>query len=447
MTADRVVGDRRVIRVHAWIILLTTVVTMGLAVLAVLAQPREYEAQAQVELLATPTRGAPIPPNMGTERQVALSGSVARDAASRMGIDLDVARAGLSASAVADTQVLLVTYTASSERRALRGAEAFTQSYTAARNARSKARTVAVISQPALLPAGTPVSTPLLLTSGLLAGLGLGTALAFLWDRASGRVRSSGELTRSGLPVLAAGLVLPDAGRIDTRLLRSGGAGHLVGRLATLTDHRRDGVRILVTSARDADADNAPGAAALTAAALAHAGRQVVLVDTGGRGSSLGELARGPSAADLGDAIAGRCSPAAATRPTAVPGLRVVASGSPRHRLPYDSDSLSLVLGQLAQHSIVVVAGPPLLTSAEAWLLLDQADVALVVAGLPSLRRRDADRVAEMLGSVGGTSAGWLVCASRRRGARRSRPAPERTPRQEPSVLDQPAGVGVPRRP
>ena len=71
---DRNPADRSLIRVHAWIIVLVTMITMGVAAAVVLSQPSEYEAEAEVELSATRTRGAPIPPNMATERRVALSG-------------------------------------------------------------------------------------------------------------------------------------------------------------------------------------------------------------------------------------------------------------------------------------------------------------------------------------------------------------------------------------
>lgn len=409
---DRTVHDRSLVLVHAWIIVLVTVIFVGAATAFVVSQPREYQAEAEVELFALPTRGAPIPPNLATERRVALSGSVARDAADRMDAGVGSAREGLSVVAVADADVLVLTYTAGSPGRAVRGVEAFTQSYVAARNERSRERSAEVITQPELLPRETPVSSSLILVAGLLLGAAVGIAGAFAWDRLSGRVRTAGELVRAGGRVLVTGLLPPAAGRIRPRDLRNGRNGYFTATLGALTGHRREGVRILVTSPRP-DVDRG-GTAALAAAALAATGRQVVLVDAGANHGDVDGLASGPSAHGFGDLVAGRCSPEAATRPTPIDGLTVI--GSDRSLTAdgdVDVDGLTVALGQLAARHIVVVAGPPLLTTARAWQLVGQADAVLVVAEIPRLRRSDATQVVEMLGSVAEAAVGWVLLSGR----------------------------------
>jgi polysaccharide biosynthesis transport protein len=411
---DRTTHDRSLVLVHAWVIVVVTVIFVGAATAFVTSQPREYQAEAEVELFALPTRGAPIPPNLATERRVALSGSVARDAAERLDAGIGAARAGISVSAVADADVLVLTYTAGSPGRAVRGVEAFTQSYVAARNERSRVRSVEVITQPELLPTKTPVSSSLILVAGLLLGVAVGTAGAFAWDRLSGRVRTSGELVRAGARVLVTGLMPPRGGRIRPHDLRNGRNGYFTATLGAVTGHRREGVRILVTSPRP-DVERA-GTAALAAAALATTGRQVVLVDADTNHGEVDGLASGPSAHGFGDLVAGRCSPEAATRPTPIDGLTVI--GSDRSLTAdgdVDVDGLTVALGQLASRQIVVVVGPPLLTSARAWQLVDQADAILVVAEIPRLRRVDAAQVVEMLGSVADAAVGWVLLPGRAR--------------------------------
>lgn len=411
---QRVPGDRRVVRVYAWFIMLTTLLTLGAAGALVASQPEEYTAVAEVELLETPTRGAPLVPDVGTEREVALAGTVARDAASRMDMSVRKARAGLSASAVTDTNVLVIEYTAATRRAALRGAEAFTRSYVDTRNALRRAPSVAVITEPELSEPGRSVSAPVILAAGLLVGVGLGTAGAFLWDRASDRVRSAGELRRSGVEVLATDIVVPaDVTVVGTGQSsgRTNNAGYLAGRLTALTNHSREGVTILVSGPRDGSAH----LAVLTAASLAGLGRRVVLVGADESPSAVDALADGAVTAGFADVLAGRCSPDTAMRATAVDGLRLLGAGPGPAAGAIDIDGLKVTLGQLSAGDIVVIAGPPLLTSAHGWLLAEHADVVLLAADLRCLRRRDAARAVDLLRPLMSAKVGWVVATTSRR--------------------------------
>ena len=101
-------------RVYGWIIALVTLLTVGIALLVALERPVTYTAESRVEVLSVPTRGAPIAPNMGTEREVATSGSVAEDAAARLDSSRSAAVQGLAVAVVADTSELVIDYSASS---------------------------------------------------------------------------------------------------------------------------------------------------------------------------------------------------------------------------------------------------------------------------------------------------------------------------------------------
>ena len=114
MTSRLAAPEKSLVRVYAWIIALVTLLTVGIALLVALERPITYTAESRVEVLPVPTRGAPIAPNMGTEREVATSGSVADDAAARLNSSRSAAVQGLKVSVVADTSVLVIDYSASS---------------------------------------------------------------------------------------------------------------------------------------------------------------------------------------------------------------------------------------------------------------------------------------------------------------------------------------------
>ena len=90
MTSRPAAPEKSLVRVYVWIIALVTLLTVGVALVVALERPVTYTAESRIEVLSVPTRGAPIAPNMGTEREVATSGSVAEDAAAR----LDSSRSG-----------------------------------------------------------------------------------------------------------------------------------------------------------------------------------------------------------------------------------------------------------------------------------------------------------------------------------------------------------------
>ena len=252
---QHVTGDRRLVRVYAWFILLTTLLTVGIAAAVVLAQPEVHTAEAEVELLETPTRGAPLVPDVGTEREVAMAGTVAQAAAARMGMSVTRARSG-SRCPSSPTPTSWSSSTPRPRRgRALRGAEAFTRSYVDTRNAARRARSVAVITAARALRAG--IGRCRRRSSSWRAcwrGSGLGTAGAFVWDRVADRVRSSGELRRSGLEVLATDVVVPAGGAPGgVRAARAAPATSRAGcRASPSTDAR--GLTILVTGPRQSGA-------------------------------------------------------------------------------------------------------------------------------------------------------------------------------------------------
>lgn len=426
MTPRPAAPEKSLVRVYGWIIALVTLLTVGIALLVALERPVTYTAESRVEVLSVPTRGAPIAPNMGTEREVATSGSVAEDAAARLDSSRSAAVQGLAVSVVADTSVLVIDYSASSSDAAYKGAEAFTHSYVSTRNAEQKVRVASVITSPGVPEAGGSTDYVLIVGIGLLVGLALGIGAAWLWDRVSDRVRSPRELEKAGPPRVVSAVSLPSDG------VAMSGDGRdfafLASRLSAMTGGRREGVRILVTAPRRRS--GASTVAINTAAAIAGLGRRVVLVDAdlSSRGSS--SLIQGSPYPGFAEVLDGSAGIEETLRTTRLPDVRLLPAGAsgPVGRL--DVDSLQLTLGQLAARDIVVVDAPALLTSPETLVLAGHVDLVVLVADLQQLRRRDVAATLRLLAGVDEVTTTWVTHPPM--GARRAR----RRPRQKDSFDD-----------
>ena len=69
------------LRVHAWLIVTAIVVTVGAASAFALTRPTSYVATSQVSVAPEQAGGTALRPEMGSERQIALSGTVTSRAA------------------------------------------------------------------------------------------------------------------------------------------------------------------------------------------------------------------------------------------------------------------------------------------------------------------------------------------------------------------------------
>ncbi|MGH2369393.1 MAG: hypothetical protein ACRDI2_14460, partial [Chloroflexota bacterium] len=141
---------------------------------------------------------------MGTEREIALSGEVARAAGGELGLTADAASGNLQVEVPVDTNVLEFSYSADTGEEAFRGAQVFTQAYVDYRNG-SQSSVAQIITPPSVPSEPTQPNLYLALALSLLVGLGLGVASAYAWDRLSPRLRDITDVEiHTGLPVLAA---------------------------------------------------------------------------------------------------------------------------------------------------------------------------------------------------------------------------------------------------
>ncbi len=119
-----------------------------------------YVGTAQVVVYPdAPVGGGAVPPDMGTEREVANSGLVSVAAAKVMGMRRHRGHQGLSVSVPVDAHVLQFKYSSSNRSQALAGAAAFTDAYVDYRNKDRTTKLAEVIS-PATVPTEPEAGEP-----------------------------------------------------------------------------------------------------------------------------------------------------------------------------------------------------------------------------------------------------------------------------------------------
>lgn len=398
---------RSLLRTHLWLVLLATFVAVGAALAAAAAKPVTYTATALVLVSSPRTASTPLLPDMGTEAAIAQSGVVVDRGAAELGIDGTTVRQSLSVTPVINTRVLKISYSASTAVAAYRGASVLATSYVDYRNRRGSSHSATLVTDPVVPSTGSRGSLLIYLMLGLVGGLTVGIAAAWLWDRFSDRLRSAAELRRlTGLPILA--MLRPwDSSR--HRLPPAGPAreafAFVAARLAPVIGHDA-GTTIVVTSPRTGAGTTS--VACGTAVALATQGKRVVLVAASSAGLRAEEVLGVPTSPGLGQLLTGPYPLELARHPTDVRNLSVIPTGD-RPEAGLALEDLRRVLEQLETAAYVVIDAPPLLSSADSLLLADVADHVVLVGDLRTGTRADVAEAQTLLGEAGPTTAGWVV--------------------------------------
>jgi Mrp family chromosome partitioning ATPase len=408
-----------VVRTFFWPILAVAVLTSLAAARVVYMQPPVYESTGSV--LVNPDRqgGAPVLPQMGTERAVAESAEVAELAAETLDVTPAEASAQLEATVPVDANVVDLTYTASNAEDAFAGAEAFTEAYVDYRNLDLRRPIAQVITEPEKADAPNPPNYAVTVVLALIAGLALGFVLAFVWDRLRGRLRGPSDAARAtAAEVLAS---VPARAKVDAPLRTGvGELGHLAARLSTLVGDRRRRVSVMVTAPRR-------GAGATTVAvhlavALADIGREVVLVSGNVRRPDLHRVLGLQRAPGLAEVLHGKCDLTEAVQYTSKPNLRVLTAGSSAGMTHVDVDDYLAVVARLSSSAIVVIDAAPVLEVPETVLVGDAADLTVLVVDVRSGSRADAAAAADTLRELRTPLTG--VVANRPRASRRIEEGP-----------------------
>ncbi|MFC4139894.1 MULTISPECIES: polysaccharide biosynthesis tyrosine autokinase [unclassified Microbacterium] len=284
-----------------------------------------------------------------------------------------------------------------------------------------------VLAESAALPTSPvfPDKRMAMLVGGIL-GLGGGIAFAMMRAISDRRIRATDDVEkRVGIPVVGA---LPDAPTLADghRLYRNDGA--VAPGKATKADFAiRESLRMLRTNLQFMDVDHPPRTIVVTSAlpgegkstmasnlagALSAAGQKVVLID--------GDLRRPTIAATMGvtadigltDVLAGRVRLADVLhRVPELPNLVMLGAGTLPHN-PSEllgSDRMHELLNDLAQHAIVIVDAPPLLSVTDAAVLTHRADGALIVASAGKTTYDLVDKAIDALEKIHGRVLGLVL--------------------------------------
>ena len=460
----------RILRERVWVIVACTVLALVAAFVYVGVSPKTYTAQATLEVQAasssdTTLAGLPVLHQTGdpTEDVLTGAGSVTTQPvaqavvrALRLKMSPQAALGHVSATPIGQAGLVAVVATGSSPHQAQSLANEFvTQTIvqsTARMHAAIDSELPGLKSQLAATPAAqrfgsgsvgqqvqeleslrstndptfvnlasatlpTAPSSPrthLSLIAGLVAGLLIGVAAAFLLHTLDPRLRREEQIRdRLGLPVWAR---IPREARVRARPLLPGELspmaleGYRTLRMMLAARGNSDKSRaILVTSSAPAEGKSTTSIG--LASALAHGGARVILLELDLRRPTFAELFGLKRFVGIEAVLADRTSFAEALTPVEVDGSEILTL--PAHPSAGDAPGLmshtvvTALIDQAKRHAdYVIIDSAPLTAIIDALPFAQAADEVIIVARLDSTRMNRLVELDELLGSNGVTDIG-----------------------------------------
>jgi polysaccharide biosynthesis transport protein len=411
----------RMIRKHAIWVVLTTLVGLAGAWLALSGRAVKYTSTAAVDVEPRViANSVPVVPNLATEEKIATSGDVLGAAAATLGTDPGHLAADVTVSVTGTSTILSIGCTMPQAAAAQHCATVVTDAYIGFRNDLTQKKTAqardpldVTLVTPAVLPL-SPAGTkkPVLLSIGAFLGLLLGVGAVYVRDRADDRVRDRHDLARNlGAPALVTiPRVRRRAGPAAFAFLRVpvGGAAEAYRYLRVRIDALQPasparGYVVLVTGPRGGEGSTT--IASNLAAALAQAGTKAILVDGNVRNASLSGLYGATGRPGLTDLFTGTASLDAVTVTTGMPRLTLIPAGtSPREAADvFEAATLARTFGQIAAAAdVVVVDSAPVLEVSDPVALASISHVVVVAADIRCTTRTDIRVAAQELASSGG---------------------------------------------
>lgn len=261
----------------------------------------------------------------------------------------------------------------------------------------------------------------IILLAAMALGLALGSAAALAHEALDQRVHTPDEAGRLlGLPVL--GVIPAVRHAVASARKQLGRAVHLAPNSDVAEAYRtlraavyygwpdRSVKSVLVTSPERGDGKSTT--ASNLAIAMAHAGMRTLLVDADLRAAVQHKLFDVPNTSGLSDVIARGIDLQHAVRPTEVPGLSLLPSGTPTPAPAEitNGQAFGKLLQQLeAAYDLIVIDSPPLLAVADARILGAQAGLTILTLRAEKSTRQDVKQACQQLLSVGSTVLGVVL--------------------------------------
>ena len=414
-----------------WVLVGILVGVLG-AASVIVTTPRQYTSTTQLFFATTSaqsnsdiSQGSTFAQQqMKSYAQVATSPSVLQPVIDRLGLGTTPAKLAdrVTATVATSTVVLELSVQESSPALAQQVATEVAKQLTVVVEGLSPARAdgtqsikITVVSPAALPVAPSSPKTMQNLALGLLAGLVVGIAAAFLRENFDTRIRSPQDLEGLELPIV--GMLPNSSDKVRQEMVRKGDFSspwaEAVRRLRTnlqFVSAASGGSVFLITSSIPQEGKTTTGIA--LASALASTGTRVLLVDADLRRPRVAEELGIESTVGLTSVLIGRADLADVVQPWQDSTLDVLPCG---HRAPNPSELLGsqrmgdLVAEMAAAYDVVIVDGPPTLPVTDAAVLSKWTNGVIIVARADLARKPQVGATLQAFEQVGATVLGFVV--------------------------------------
>jgi len=411
----------KILQRRKWVAILTTLVTVTVVGLGSYLQQPIYSAAATVRVAQASSGSVDYVDSMYAERlmstyvEIAKSRSLLEEVIERLALPIlpgDLAEQ-IKFEVLANTELLRITVADRNPARAKAIADALAALLVEQSRTTQQGRQFSVtMVAPAVQP-DTPTGprTKLNIALGTLVGLAGGIGLAFLFENLDPTLHSADDLeAAAGVPVWGCipNFAIPRKSRHGTIPLDGDGqapASEAFRILRTNVLSSASGTppqTILIASAE-------PGAGKSTvlanlAAAMAQAGRKVVVVDSDLRHPCLHQVFDLPNEMGLSSIIHNSSGVDTVLQATKIQGVSVLTSGplAPDPAELLGSSKMKDLVQELAQESdIVLFDAPPLLAVADTAVLATMVDGVLLVAARDQATGKRVQRTLQQLGRIG----------------------------------------------
>lgn len=249
---------------------------------------------------------------------------------------------------------------------------------------------------------------------GIMAGLGIGAALALLRTALDTRIRTADDLDDLGLPLLGDIAFDSDAAAHPLIVRDHAGSARSEAFRALRTNVqflRSDGPRTLVvTSARPSEGKTTT--TANLAVAMSQSGLRVAVVDADLRRPNLANVMGVEGAAGLSDLLVGRAELEDVLQEWGEDGLHVLPAGTipPNPSELLGSEAMERVLDVLTDRfDVVLLDTPPVLAVTDASILSALVPTTLLVSAAGQTKRTEVRLATEALDRVGRQASGVVL--------------------------------------